>query len=130
MNKLLYFTTCYVRDLPYANRLFRSIKKYASDISFVVVLIDEERNIPDNFEYDFRILSMNNVNSEILTELSGRYNWNELKNNCKPFIFSHLLKENKQVIYLDHSTIIHQSIDVFYETLASNNAFVIASGNF
>ncbi|MFB0908959.1 MAG: hypothetical protein QMB03_11920, partial [Spirosomataceae bacterium] len=125
MNKLLYFTTCYVRDLPYANRLFGSMKKYTSDIDFVVVLIDEEGNIPTNFDYDFRILSMNSINREILTELSNRYNWDELKNNCKPFVFSHLLKEEKQVIYLDCSTVIHQSVDIFDKTLASHNAFVV-----
>jgi hypothetical protein len=125
MNKLLYFTTCYVRDLPYANRLFGSMKKYTSDIDFVVVLIDEEGNIPTNFDYDFRILSMNSINREILTELSNRYNWDELKNNCKPFVFSHLLKEERQVIYLDCSTVIHQSVDIFDKTLASHNAFVV-----
>lgn len=125
MNKLLYFTTCYVRDLPYANRLFESLKKFQHNADFVVVLIDDKASIPASFICEHELLSMKNIDGEILTDLSNRYNWNELKNNCKPFIFSYLLKENKQVIYLDCPTVFHQKTTIFSETLAQYNAFVV-----
>ncbi len=125
MNKLLYFTTCYVRDLTYANRLFESLKKFQHNADFVVVLIDDKANIPSSFICEHELLLMKNIDGEILTELSIRYNWNGLKNNCKPFIFSYLLKENKQVIYLDCSAVFHQSTLIFSETLAQYNAFVV-----
>jgi hypothetical protein len=102
-----------------------SLKKHTSDADLIVVLVDEVGNIPDNFEYDFSISSMNDIDSEILAELSNRYNWNELKSNCKPFIFNHLLKENRQVVYVDCSTVIHKFVDIFEETLSSHNAFVV-----
>ncbi len=120
-----YFTTCYARDLPYANRLFESLKKFQQHDNFVVVLVDDNANIPASFIYEYELLWLKDIDGEILTELSNSYNWNELKNNCKPFIFSYLLKKNKQVVYLDCPTIFHQSPVIFEETLASYNAFVV-----
>lgn len=125
MNKILYFTTCYVRELPYVNRLFESFKKYIDNADFVVVLIDEAANIPESFNFDYDIMSMSDIDTEILAELSNRYNWDELKNNCKPFIFSHLLKNNERVAYVDCTTVFHQKTDIFDETLATYNAFVV-----
>lgn len=119
------FTTCYVRELPYVNRLFNSFKKHVDNANFTVVLVDDEANIPKGFVSDYKILSMNDIDAEILKELSNRYNWEELKNNCKPFIFSYLLKSIKQVIYLDCQTVFHQPTAIFSETLAQYNAFVV-----
>lgn len=127
---LLYFTTCYVRELPYANRLFESFKKHSPDADFMVILIDDKTNIPQNFKVDYKILSMANIDNELLIELGSKYNWNELKNNCKPFIFSYLLKSNKQVVYTDCSTIFHKNPSIFEETLSSSNAFVVPQLSF
>lgn len=123
--KALYFTTCYIRELPYANRLLISLKKYNSKADFVVVLIDDITNIPANFKAEYTMLSMKDIDNNILTELSSRYNWNELKNNCKPFIFSYLFKKNEQVVYIDCTTVFYQSTTIFEETLSSHNAFVV-----
>ena len=125
MNKTLYFTTCYVRELPYVNRLFESLSKYESQVGFVAVLIDNTANIPENFNIDYSILPMYDIDAEILTELSSRYNWDELKNNCKPFIFSFLLKNNERVVYLDCTTAFQQKTDIFDGALAKHNAFVV-----
>lgn len=125
MNKLLCFTTCYVKELPYANRLFESLKKYKQNTDFVVVLVDEQSNIPADFNYGYEILPMSEIDNEILTELGSRYNWNELKDNCKPFIFSYLLRKREQVFYVDCTTVFRQDTSVFEETLATYNAFVV-----
>lgn len=125
MKKILYFTTCYIRELPYVNRLFKSLKNHDENSDFTAVLIDNAATIPEDFEVGYDILSMEDIDMNILTELSNRYNWNELKNNCKPFIFSHLLKENERVAYVDCTTVFHQSPAIFTETLKANNAFIV-----
>lgn len=125
MNKTLYFTTSYVRELPYVNRLFDSFNKYIRNARFKVILIDNAANIPEEFDFAYEVISMDDINVGMMSELSNRYDWNELKNNCKPFIFSHLLKENEQVVYVDCTTIFHQKTDLFDEVLATHNAFVV-----
>lgn len=119
------FTTCYVRDLPSVKRLYDSLKKHEPTADFIAVLIDDEQNIPTGFTTNFKILPIQEMEVIVFDELASRYDWNELKNNCKPFIFSSLLKNNEQVVYVDPTTVFHKSPAIFNETLNKNNAFLV-----
>lgn len=123
MNKYLFFTQCYVRELPSVKRLHASLRKHDESVNFLAVLVDDATNIPAGFSFDFEIIGISEMQLGVFDELCTRYNWNELRDNCKPFVVSHLLQKNESVVYIDPTTIFYNSPEIFSETLEKSNAF-------
>lgn len=122
MKNLVLFTQCYTRELAYLSKLHQSICTFEPTVDFKVILIDK---LADTSNYPFEIIPISSMKIAVFEELSKKYNWIELKNNCKPFVIEKLLTQYEQVIYLESTTQLHQPLSVLKESLESKNAFLV-----
>lgn len=125
MKNTVLFTQCYVRELDFIKKLYGSIATYEPNIDFKVILIDKYEHISASSSYSFEILPIENLKIAAFAQLAEKYNWKELKDNCKPFVIEKLLLEYQQVIYIAPTSVLHQSLSVLKEALAQHNAFLV-----
>lgn len=111
----MFFTVCYIRDLGNAVLLGNSLKKFYPETPFKIFLADKIENIPAKFQTEFEIEAIDLLT---LAELA-KYNWNELKDNCKPFIAQKLLEKHQQVSYFDATSVVFSSLNSILENSAN-----------
>ena len=112
----MFFTLCYVHELGNAQLLGESLKKFHPEIPFTIFLADNQNHIPTQYIRNFNIETIDN---EILRLLGAKYNWRELKDNCKPYIAQQLLQNHSQIVYLDCSSYVFENLDVVLKNEAN-----------
>lgn len=114
---MLIFTVCSINQLPNAIVLGDSLKSHNPDYDFQIGLVDNQSNIPTNFQSPYPIIEVNSLNFKGFEEMSKRYTHEELLADCKPFFAEYFLQKTEKLIFIDCTSVIFQSISIISDIL-------------
>ncbi len=122
--KKIAFTICAKNYLGLAQVLEKSIKKYNSDIDFLIFIADEfddEIYLPQNV-----FISKNNLDipHSLWNEMAFKYDLTEFCTAIKPFCFSFILSKygsGNMCLYFDPDIAVFNSLDSIFEKLSSES---------
>lgn len=118
MNKNVIFTICSKNYFAQAKVLFQSVKHYAKDVDFYVLLADEIG------EFDIKSEGINVVEAKTLgiegyADMAFKYDVIEYNTSVKPFFITKLFDkyEYEKVLYLDPDMALFDSPDLIFSLL-------------
>lgn len=114
---MLIFTVCSINQLANAIVLGDSLKSHNPDYDFQIGLVDNQSNIPTNFQSPYPIIEVNSLNFKGFEEMSKRYTHEELLADCKPFFAEYFLQKTEKLIFIDCTSVIFQSISIISDIL-------------
>lgn len=123
-NKLaspIIFTVCAINQLANAIVLGDSLKIHNSDYDFQIGLVDNQSNIPTDFQSPYPIIEVNSLNIKSFEEMSKRFTHEEIVADCKPFFAEYFLQKTKKLIFIDCTSVLFQSISVISDILDQSN---------
>jgi hypothetical protein len=114
----VYFSICAKNYLSQAYALGNSLKLYAPNDEFFIVLVDEIDDIEISSE--FKHLSPKQILQIDVTELAFKYDVIEFSTSVKPFFIDYFFKNGyDNVIYLDPDMVVYNKLDYLTEQLNS-----------
>lgn len=119
------FTICAKNYLAHAKTLGYSVKKYAPDTDFFIILSDEIGS--DNIYCDdFNVIESNSLGIESFYEMAFKYNVVEFSTAVKPYYIDILLSDKgyEKVLYLDPDTVLYDSPEYLWNRLDFSDALL------
>jgi hypothetical protein len=117
------FTICTANHLPRALTLAGSLARHASDYQFFLVLIDPlPPGVNRAVTAGQRIVTIDDLNTELLKTLRARYDPAEISFCLKPVVFDYLFKRfprSRVAVYFDSDVMVYHSfrrIEAFLNT--------------
>lgn len=114
---MLIFTVCSINQLPNAIVLGDSLKTHNPDYEFQIGLVDNQSNIPTNFQSPYPIIEINSLIIKYFGEMSMRFTHEELLADCKPFFAEYFLQKTEKLVFIDCTSVIFQSISIISDIL-------------
>ena len=122
MNRHCIFTICAKNYIGLAQTLEMSVKKYNQNVDFYIVVADEfdtgkEPNVSENVLIAKKFL---NIDQQLWTNMSFKYNLTEFCTCIKPFCIEYFFAERKYetVCYMDPDTYLFSDFSYIYEKLS------------
>lgn len=115
------FTVCSINQLANAIVLGDSLKTHNPDFDFQIGLVDNQSNIPTHIHCPYSILEVNSLNIKGFEKMSECYTHAELLADCKPFFAEYFLQKCEDLVFIDCTSVIFQSISFVFEILDHSN---------
>ena len=115
------FTVCSINQLANAIVLGDSLKTHNPDYNFQIGLVDKHSNIPKNIQSSYPIIEVNSLNIKDFGEMSERFTHEEIVADCKPFFAEYFLEKTENLIFVDCTSVIFQSISFISNILDQSN---------
>ncbi len=122
---MLFFTLCYINQLPNAILLGDTIRENHPNAIYFIGLIDKAERIPSAFQSPHKIVSVDELVIPDFETMTATYNTAELLNNTKPFFAKYALQQSDKVLYLDCTSVLFNPVDFISQELNHSSIILV-----